>query len=291
MKKLTALLILAAVTMCLCPAFAEDVTFGAITVDKDAEYVDLGKYVIGMNEFDSFYAFLDRLPRLKKVDMFATVVWANRIGEMAERYPDVEFGWTMGIMEHRIRTDQTAFSTLHSSHTPTHSERDFAILKYCKNLLALDIGHNSVKDLSFLYDLPKLRVLIIGRNPDITDITPIGSLKDLEYLEMFSLMVSDISPLSGLEHLIDLDIAYNMIGDYSPLYGMTQLKRLWLYNSNNYNDEIPVPYEVVNELRERLPDCEIDAENHPTGGTWRKHERYSVIKKMFYSGEYIPFAQ
>ena len=93
--------------------------------------------------------------------------------------------------------DQTAFSTLHGDPSdPVHSENDFSILKYCKNLMALDVGHNIIRDVSFLYDLPKLRVLILACNC-ITDITPVGSLKDLEYLEIFWNQIGDISPLTG----------------------------------------------------------------------------------------------
>ncbi len=288
MRKLVCLCLIV-MLLPLCAAFAEDtVSYRSVTVSRDAEYVDMGDTVITDGDFASFYLFLDQLPHLKKADMFATQVRANRIGEMTARYPEVEFGWSMVIGDHVVRTDQTAFSTLHNNRSPQHTEKDFELLKYCKNLLALDIGHNHVEDLSFLYDLPKLRVLIIGRN-SITDITPVGSLKDLEYLEMFTLKVQDISPLAELHHLLDLNIAFNTVKDYTPLYGLTQLKRLWLYNSNNYLDSDRVPREVIDKLRQCMPDCEIDNFSHPTGGTWREHPHYFVIFDMFKSGTYIPF--
>ena len=289
MRKFLAIFCLIALLSGLCAARAEGTaSFRDVTVFLDTDYVDMGDTVVAKNDSGAFYAFLDQLPNLTKVDMFATQVKADRIGEMTARYPNVTFGWTMTVGDHAVRTDQTAFSTLHNNKSKAHTEADFALLKYCTNLLALDIGHNHVVDLSFLYDLPKLRVLIIGRN-SITDITPVGSLKDLEYLEMFTLKVTDLSPLAGLTHLMDLNIAYNQVKDFTPLYGLTQLKRLWMHNSNNYLETDRVPAEVMQELSTRLTNCEIDEISHPTGGTWREHPHYTVIYDMFKSGVYIPF--
>jgi Leucine-rich repeat (LRR) protein len=73
-------------------------------------------------------------------------------------------------------------------------------LKYLKNLKYLDVGHNAIDDLSFLYDLPELRILIVADNyvtDYITDLTPIASLKHLQYLEVFTNNITDLSPLSG----------------------------------------------------------------------------------------------
>ncbi len=287
MKKLTAFLLCAA--LFFCSAFAESAqtaSYRSVTVGTDAEHVDMGEQQIG--DWDGFYAFLDALPNLKSVDLFATPVYAPRIEELTGRYPDVHFGMTMRFAEHTVRTDQTAFSTLHNNQSAQHTEKDFEILRHCDNLLALDVGHNHVTDLSFLHYFPHLKVLIIGRNA-ITDISPLSELKDLEYLEMFTNKVTDLSPLAGLEKLMDLCIAYNAVKDFSPLYRMTWLKRLWLHNANNYNDSDPVPWEVLRTLKTELKDCEIDSESHPTGGTWREHPRYFVIRDMFASGEYIPF--
>ena len=108
-------------------AQAETVSFGGVTVDTDAAYVDMGDMVI--TDWNGFYAFLDSLTKVKKVDMFGTEVKKPKIEEMAARYPEIEFGWTMRIVEHTIRTDQTAFSTLHGDPSdPVHTGDDFSIL-------------------------------------------------------------------------------------------------------------------------------------------------------------------
>lgn len=273
---------------CITSASAETLTYqGKVTADVNAEEMDLGNFAV--TEMNSFVKFLRQFPNLKKVDMFATKMYAKDMDLLAAEFPDIEFGWTMRIGDHWVRTDTTAFSTLHNNRSPSHNENQFRYLKYCKNLLALDIGHNTVKNLDFLYDLPKLKVLIVACNIDLKDITPIGSLKELEYLELFKNDINDISCLTECTKLIDLNICFNRVKDWTPLHELQNLERLWLYNSNNYSPEIPVDKNVVYAIKNALPDCHVDSTSYSTLGGWREHDRYYVIYHMFKHSEYIPF--
>ena len=260
---------------------------GQFRADVNAEYINMDKTRV--TDMDAFIAFLRKLPNIKKVDMFATQIYTKDIDKLAAAFPDVEFGWTMRIGDHWVRTDATAFSTLHNNSSPAHTEKQFKYLKYCKNLLALDIGHNGVKDLSFLYDLPNLKVLILACNINLKDITPVGSLKDLEYLELFKNDINDISCLANCTNLLDLNICFNRIKDWTPIHGLTNLERLWIYNSNNWSEQYPVDRNVVYALKAALPNCHIDSTSYSTLGGWREHDRYYVIFHMFKYGEYISF--
>lgn len=277
--------------VCLC-SYAEEtpvVSFKTLKVPADAEEIDLGKVSVGGKEFYKFYAFLKQLPNLKKVDMFSTRIRANRIKELAEQFPDIEFGWTMAVGDHIVRTDTTAFSTLHSDSSPRHGDDVFQLLKYCKNLQALDLGHNAVTDLSFLYDLPNLKVLILVDNK-FRDITPIASLKKLEYLEIFFNNVRDITPLKDLDKLLDLNICFNRIQDLSVLKDLTSLKRLWISHSMDRNPSKNVAPAVVEEIRKALPDTLVDSTAKSSiGNYWRDHPHYQVLRQMFKTQTYIPF--
>lgn len=267
-------------------ASAETATFRRKTFDTDATYIDLGN--IAVYDFDAFYAFLDCFKHLEKVDMFETRMPKERIDEMAARYPDIEFGWTMMFAEHRIRTDITAYSTLHVAKAKKHSDEYISLVRYCKHLKALDFGHNAVTDLSFLYELPELRVLIIAVN-QIADLTPIASLKHLEYLEMFNNYVTDLTPLAGLTNLIDLNISYNYIDDITPILGLKNLKRLWSCQATNRDNNTSLSKENLEKIREAIPGIDIYNYENPTGGTWRQHPHHFVIQRMFRRQEYIPF--
>ena len=230
------------------------------------------------------------MPNLKQVDMYGTVPNPKILAKLEERYPDVEFGMTLRYGRYRMRTDDTAFSTLYVGEVDGNrkfSYDEIAMLRICKNLYALDIGHHPVKKLDFLYSLPELRVLIVAIC-DLTDITPIASLKHLEYLEIFHNRIEDISCLSGLEYLMDLNLVKNNITDLSPLMNLKSLRRLWIFKCNqedlSYPDE-----ETLSRLREALPDCHIDAESTSTAGGWRKDPHYTVISRMFQTRVYEPF--
>lgn len=282
MKKLLILLCLLALPFALATAEeAETVTFGNLSFSKDATYIDLGDQVV--DNWNTFYAFLNQLPKLEKVDMFATTVEKKDINNLVEKFPQIKFGWTIHIIrDHYIRTDQTAFSTLHGS-CPEHYSRDLEVLKYCTELRALDIGHNDLTDISFLKDLTKLRVLILACNPRLRDITVLSNLKDLEYLELFSCDIRNITALEGLNRLMDLNIAYNNIYRYS-LSGLTNLKKLWIPQSGS-----PGYYDNWKQLEKDLPNTTIMNKGHPTNYGWREGNHYETIYTMFRGTEYIPF--
>ena len=167
---LAALLCLLSLSSALGEAGAED--------PAQVTYLDLGtKY----QKLSAVEKILDQYPNLEKVDMFGTPVGYKAVEELEARYPGVEFGWTLRIGDHQVRTDATAFSTLHLSGSATHGQKELALLRYCTQLRALDFGHNGCNDLSFLSGLKELRVLIVAINR-LTDISPLAELTNLEYL-------------------------------------------------------------------------------------------------------------
>lgn len=261
----------------------EQAVYGVLTAPLDAEYVDLGEQVV--DNWEAFYAFLEKLPALEKVDMFATIVQEKDIHRLVEKFPNIKFGWTIHFGKtHYIRTDQTAFSTLHGSCAP-HTSKELDVLKYCTELLAFDIGHNEVTDISFLKNMPKLRVLILACNPDLRNISVLSELKDLEYLELFSCNIRDITPVVGLPRLMDLNIAYNQyISKYAGLEKMTHLKRLWIPQSG-----LPVSGKDFMALKNALPDTTVMSIGHPTAYGWREGNHYETIYSMFRLNEYVPF--
>ena len=284
----------------LIPLTGQALSFEGKSYSKKAEYIDLGDTVV--KDFDAFIRFLDKMPNLKQVDMWKNKMTKEQCDRLAKRYPNMRWGWTMVIKnwdhEHLVRTDYTSWSTLHNNRSAKHGSEDFSVLKYCWDLKALDIGHNKVESLDFLYDLPDLRVLIIACNA-VTDITPIGSLKKLEYAELFNNKITDITPLKKCKHLLDLNLGFNKIKDLSPVKKLKHLQRLWLFSSQQM--KVSPPKATVDDIQKALPDTQIDTTHHPTTGTWRyirgnrKHPHYACIVQMFGEDhlhpryEYVPF--
>lgn len=279
---LATLLMLVGMTAC-----AEPVTVKGFSADSESTEIDLGETQLKMDELTKL---LDRFPKLRKCDMFATPVTEREIESLIYRYPEVTFGWTVRVGNHTVRTDQTAFSTLHEADEEVfHHSSDFGALKYCKRLKALDLGHNDITDIGFLYDLPELRVLILACNR-VSDLTPIAGLEHLEYLELFTNRIADITPLKDLDRLMDLNLGYNAVGDYSPLYFLHNLERLWIGKASMYAPTKVLTDAALDELKRALPNVTISRPETPTGDGWRKSPHFDVIREMFAKGEYIPFA-
>ena len=113
----------------------------------------------------------------------------------------------------------------------------------------------------------------------MNDITPIGELQELTYLEMFWTKCEDISPLQNCKALTDLNISYIYCRPakcLETLVNMPQLERLW-YCGNNLNAE------QLEELQTALPDTEmyLAAHGEPTGSTWREHPHYFEMRDFF----------
>ncbi|MBQ6175046.1 MAG: leucine-rich repeat domain-containing protein [Clostridia bacterium] len=270
----------------LLPVRAETVSCGDVCADPDAEYIDMGTSAV--EDWDSFCAFLSAFPHLRAVDMYATELTRERIEDLHARFPQIRFGMTMRIRDHTLRTDATAFSTLHTPDSATHGTKDLSLVRYCTNLYALDLGHNDLTDLDFLYDLPELRVLIVAMNR-LTDITPIGSLKHLEYLEIFSNQVTDVSCLGGLPYLTDLNLTGNRVRDLTPLTRGGSLKRLWM-RACDLRFSTEETHAAAEAVRTALPGCTVDEKHFSIDGDWRRHPHYEVIRRIFATGIYEPFA-
>ena len=284
--KLLALCILILSTL-LTSALSEEetVTWRGITVSRDTEELDLGKTTV--QNWNAFYDFLGQLPNLKKVDMFNEVLNLKVYKKLNELFPDVDFGCQFRFGKRRMRTDETAFSTLWAEGDRKFGYDEISMLSWCRNLYALDIGHNPVKKLDFLYDLPELRILIVAIC-DVTDITPIASLKHLEYLEIFHNNITDISCLKDLKYLMDLNLVKNNVKDLTPLTEIKSLKRLWIHLADKNNPDAP-DAETLKALQEALPDCHIDSESTSTAGGWRVDPHYYAMKKMYGKRAYEPF--
>lgn len=269
-------------------AVGEQITYrdygGKISVPEDAEQVDLGR--LKVENFDAFAGFLDQLPQLKRVDMFATHMFKKQAKRLSERYPQVEFGWTLYMGDHTVRTDQTAFSTLHDSKVRRHTSEELEALRYCRSLRALDLGHNDLTDISFLAELKELRVLILADNR-IEDLSPLSGLTQLTYIELFDNRVNSLEPLAVLPELVDLNIAQNCVQSLEPLQRMTGLQRLWMRECGD--TQTVVTKQALSRLAEALPQTQMDAASLGTDGGWRSHPHYDVLFQMFKGTTYIPF--
>ena len=223
-------------------------------------------------------ALLPMFPHLKKVIMSDCGLSNEEMDALDKRHDDVRFVWTVHFSVWSLRTDADYFIANKPVEHGLLNSHQAQVLRYCTDLIALDLGHKNLTDISFLYSMPKLQYLILVGN-DINDITPIGSLSELKYLEMFWTKCEDISPLVNCKKLEDLNICYIYCKSdraYETLMQMPWLGRLW-YCGN------ALTREQVDNLRALMPQCEMFLEPHAesTGGGWRDHPHYYEMRDIF----------
>ncbi len=293
-KGLVCLWLAAALVFALGMALAEDmVSVCGVEVSRQAETVDLSG--VKKVKLSQLMQEMDQLPALKRIDMWdATLSKEERIA-LRERYPEVFFGWTIHINKlHVVRTDATAFSTL--GRQPLLNKQNMVNLTMCPDLLALDVGHCLIQDISFMRDMPKLKVLILA-DAGIKDISALEGQTEVEYLELFLNDIKDISPLANMKKLRDVNLGFNEITDLSPLYDLPCLERVWLMQNEGLKPE------EVERLRQHHPDCEIVTYSWGATGnqmekrngelvqfpgtSWRDHPHYDTIFYIFNGGGYI----
>lgn len=267
--------------------------FGVAVTSQDT-HVDLDG-VKKLGKISELCDALSCMPRLESVAMWSHGLKRDDKVTLHNAFPQVFFGWDIRLNEsHRLRTDATAFSTLGKS--PLLTRQHMINITFCPNLLALDVGHCLIQDISFLRDCAKLKVLILA-DAGLKDISPLESQTELEYLELFLNNIRDISPLAKLTKLKDVNLAFNMITDLSPLYDLPNLERVWLMQNEGLKEE------EVQRLREHQPNCEIVTYSYGATGnrmkkehgqliqfpgtSWRDHPHYDTIYYIFNGGGYI----
>ncbi len=111
-------------------------------------------------------------------------------------------------------------------------------LELAINLTYLDLGNNSLTDISALIELTKLTRLALDSNL-VSDISPLTGLTKLTQLTLANNSIEDISPLATLTALEQLLLGNNAISDISPIAKLTNLKLVYLGN-NSIKDVSPL---------------------------------------------------
>ena len=99
-------------------------------------------------------------------------------------------------------------------------------LRYCEDMVSLDVGHMTLTDISFVEFMPKLKYLILAWT-EVQYIEPIRSCKNLVFLELDNSCIRDISPLVDCTALEDLNLG-NTYASVQPILGMDWLKNVYM---------------------------------------------------------------
>lgn len=265
-----------------------------LAVRSDVAELDLRDYQVP--DAAAFSEKLVLFPKLTRLDMCGTGPSDEQMAAMRAEYPAIKFIWYTRVYNWVIRTDIKGFSCGQRRKFPDgmgwydggsfsykriRSEH-FENLKYCTDLIALDIGHSTrVGNVDFIANLPKLRILDISLC-DLTDISVLTTQPDLEFLELNYNYLTDITPIASLKKLKYLNLNNNNITSYDALLDLPALERLWISCSGLTDEQLE---QMSATLMAKLPNLTIRASNKNKEyamSYWRKdNPAYLEMQALF----------
>ena len=194
----------------------------------------------------------------------------EELAALRERVRDsYKLVWTVQLGKKlTARTDDITFMPVRE-HVYYFLDEDAYNLRYCEDMLCVDVGHMGLTNIDFVKGMPHLQILILAHNGQLQDISPISSCKELIFLELDWSAVKDFTPLVGCTSLEDLNIGLTY-PSVEPLMQMTWLKNLWMVDRGG-----------AYQLSQALPDTKIVASADATvGAGWRNLPNYYKMRDM-----------
>ena len=249
--------------MNVLPGVAMDYSFQLFgqTVTTADERVEFKNTYIGDEGIPEIRAALDILPNCTYFLMDNCGVDNEVMAQLRADYPNSKVVWRVFWRnKYHVLTDTEMINS-----NGVRSE-DIEVLKYCNDVIYLDIGHSDFLDsIEVVKYMPKLKVCICV-DSKITDLSPLVNCPDLEVLEIVACRkITDLSPLVNCTKLkgINMSMAYG-IEDITPLYSLENMERLYL-GSNN------VPDEMFEEACEKMPNCWVTDNWYDSSGVYRNY--------------------
>ena len=223
------------------------------------------------------------LPEVNYIDLIESDATVEDLDRFDAIRPGIFYYWSFVFNNILMRTDILVYSSLRNPHLGDHrftNEELYPMLKYCKRLRALDLGHNDLTDLTLIGELSDLEVLILGDNPNLVDASPMGKLTKLHYLEFFmEPNVEDFSWLNNLVNMESLELCYAYhLTSMDFLANMPKFKIGMFKYSGILSDEFMKWYE-------RLPEGAwmilYDGDVYSCSSGWRDVEKNHYIVYAF----------
>ena len=168
------------------------------------------------------------------------------LSQLRDEFPETKIVWRIYLTLTNFLSD---IKIVHLTWTLTNT--NVQVLRYCNEVEYLDLGHNTLSDITFMGYMPNLKYVILSYNY-VRDLSPLANCKKLEMLELyFCHLLEDISPLAECESLKLLNISATRVHDISPVFGLKNLERF--YCIMNYG----IPEEQQEQIYEELPNCWI----------------------------------
>lgn len=227
----------------------ESVTFGLCGMDEPKWGNSRSKLTASPIENEDLAAYRDRVREDYKV------VWTVRLG------PSIA-----------LRTDSDNFMPNHFGVGQLPDAYAYN-LRYCEEMVSLDVGHMTLTDISFVEYMPNLKYLILAWT-EVQYIEPIRTCKNLVFLELDNSCIRDLSPLVGCTALEDLNLG-NTFCDVTPILEMDWLKNVYFIDGSPAS---------AYKFSQAVPTARVVASGDATvGGGWRRLPNYYDMRDYLHA--------
>ena len=170
---------------------------------------------------------LSYFPNIREVILCGAILDNNAMAAFRDAHrQDYKTVWSVQCGNKMIVRTDTPYLMPTKHHVYYFLDSDAANLKYCEDIVALDLGHMAISDISWVTSMPNLEYLVLAHT-QLQYIEPISSCKKLRFLELDWSPIRDYTPLKGCTALEDLNLG-NTYADFTPVQEMTWLKNLWM---------------------------------------------------------------
>lgn len=212
-------------------------------------------------------------PEAEQVNMIGGLLDNGKMAAFREAHrEDYKVVWSVRCGNVLTRSDADFFMPV-KYHVYYLTDEQAYNLRYLEEAVAVDIGHMNVSDISFVEYMPDLEYLILAHT-SVQYIEPIRSCKKLKFLELDWTGIRDLTPLQDCTALEDLNIGNTGVS-VEPLTEMPWLKNVWMiFKKSAY------------VLTQALPDTKVVSSGNATVASgWRDLPNYYAMRdrlKMYY---------
>lgn len=236
---------------------------------NDAKEVEITGAKVNVADLDELVAYF---PDMEQLFLNKCTVDNEAMAAYREEKRDAyKVVWTVDCGGITTRTDATYFMPIKEG-VYYFFDEDTVNLRYCEDMICVDLGHMSIHNCEFAQYMPKLKYLILAHT-QIKDITPLQHCKSLVFLELDWSIVRDYTPLLGCTALEDLNLG-KTYADITPVLQMTWLKHLWFLDRS---------VEVQIKLTETFENTETELYLNgmfTAGGGWRNLPNYYAMRDV-----------
>jgi hypothetical protein len=214
---------------------------------------------------------LSYFPNIREVLMCGVLLDNEAMAAFRENHrQDYKVIWSVQCGNKIIVRTDTPYFMPTKHHVYYFLDADSENLKYCEDIIALDLGHMAIKNIDWVKYMPNLTYLVLAHT-EIQYIEPIRECKNLKFLELDWSPIRDYSPLLDLTTLEDLNLG-RTYADFAPVEKMTWLKNLWIIDcAQGPRYRVPTA----------LPNTRVMTGGDATvAGGWRELPNYYAMRDM-----------